>query len=211
MLEWEILASKIVERLALYWVKYISAFGGDPTKVTSYSSTFLRPHVTNANGTLASWGESAGAASVALQMVMNGGNTDGLFRAAFMESGSSIPVGGIIYGRKYYDALGYETGCSTTSDTLRCLREVPYETLLDAVNQSPGIFSYQSLVLGDIVLLTVPELMRYSADITQGSLFDTSVLNALTPQFKRLAAFQGDAVLQAPRRFLQNRSGEQNL
>lgn len=30
----------------------------------------------------------------------------------------------------------------------------------------------------------------YPTDITAGSPFDTSILNALTPQFKRIAAFQ---------------------
>lgn len=45
-------------------------------------------------------------------------------------------------------------------------------------------------------------LNEYPADITQGSPFGTSVLNALTPQFKRIAAFQGDAVFQGPRRWL---------
>lgn len=35
-----------------------------------------------------SWGESAGAISVALQMLANGGNTEGLFRGGFMQSGA---------------------------------------------------------------------------------------------------------------------------
>ena len=42
----------------------------------------------------------------------------------------------------------------------------------------------------------------YPADITQGSPFDTGILNAVTPQYKRIAAFQGDGVFQAPRRWL---------
>ncbi|KIJ12829.1 hypothetical protein PAXINDRAFT_117796 [Paxillus involutus ATCC 200175] len=247
------------QRLALYWVhRYICAFGGDPTKVTI-------------------WGQSAGAMSVGLQMVTNGGNPDGLFRAAFMESGSPLPLGDISLGQKYYDAIVSETGCSNVSDTLQCLREVPYETFLDAVNQSPGSFSNQSLLstwqpfvdgvfltdnpqklvqqgsvaevpfasgdcddegtlyslfailnittdiqleeyiqtylFPDATSTTIQELMQYyPANITQGSPFDTGVLNALTPQFKRIAAFQGDAVFQAPRRFfLQNRSGKQPL
>ena len=51
----------------------------------------------------------------------------------------------------------------------------------------------------------------YPADITQGSPFDTGVLNAFTPEFKRLAAVLGDFVFQAPRRFfLQNRSSKQS-
>ncbi|KAF8835874.1 alpha beta-hydrolase [Paxillus ammoniavirescens] len=246
------------QRLALYWIqKYICAFGGDPTKVTI-------------------WGESAGAVSVGLHMVTNNGNPDGLFRAAFMQSGSLLPVDDISQGQKYYDALVSETGCSSAPDTLQCLREAPYEALLDAVNQSPSLFSYQSLILTwqprvDGVFITdnpqklvqrgsvanvpfvngncddegtlfsfstlnittdtqfqeyvhsywfpeapptaIQELMGfYSANISEGSPFDTGALNAITPQFKRIAAFQGDVIFQAPRRLLlQHRSGKQPL
>jgi hypothetical protein len=50
----------------------------------------------------------------------------------------------------------------------------------------------------------------YPNDITAGSPFDTGILDALSPQFKRIAAFQGDGVFQAPRRFFQqSRSGKQ--
>ena len=53
-------------------------------------------------------------------------------------------------------------------------------------------------------------LALYPADITQGSPFDTGILNAITPEFKRLASMQGDLVFQAPRRFfLQNRADKQ--
>lgn len=76
-------------------------------------------------------------------MITNGGNPEGLFRAAFMESGSPIPVGDITHGQPYYDAFVNQTGCSTSSDTLQCLREVPYDTLMTAVNNAPFIFSYQ--------------------------------------------------------------------
>jgi carboxylesterase type B len=236
------------QREAFRWVqKYISQFGGDPTKVTI-------------------WGESAGAISAALHMVSNGGNTEGLFRAAFMESGAPIPVGDITNGQKYYDSIVADTGCSGAADTLACLRTVPYATLKSAINQTPGIFAYQSLNLAwlprtDGVFLTdnpqtlvqqgqvanIPyitgncddegtlfslstlnittdaEVLNYiktdffpgitdaqlnqlatlyPSDITQGSPFDTGILNAITPQFKRIAAFQGDGVFQAPRRWL---------
>ena len=90
-----------------------------------------------------SWGESAGAISVSLQMLTNGGNTEGLFRGAIMESGSPIPVGDISHGQKYYDSLVQQTGCKGTSDTLACLRTVPFDTLHRAVNTIPGVFSYQ--------------------------------------------------------------------
>ncbi|KAJ3801933.1 Alpha/Beta hydrolase protein [Lentinula aff. detonsa] len=246
------------QREAFRWVqKYIGAFGGDPTKVTI-------------------WGESAGAISAALQMVTNGGNTEGLFRAAFMQSGSPIPVGDITDGQAYYDDLVEATGCSGSDDTLNCLRGVDYSVLKAAVDATPGIFAYQALNLawlpradgvflpddpqklvqqGQVAAIPIvngdcddegtlfslsslndttqsdlatyvqtvflPDisdsdlaelLTQYPADITQGSPFDTSILNAITPEYKRIAAFQGDAVFQAPRRFfLQSLSGKQSI
>jgi acetylcholinesterase len=52
----------------------------------------------------------------------------------------------------------------------------------------------------------------YPSDPTDGSPFNTSVLNEITPQYKRIAAFQGDVVFQAPRRwFLEHLSGKQKL
>ncbi|KAG5645458.1 hypothetical protein DXG03_006003 [Asterophora parasitica] len=208
-------------------------------------------------------------------MVANNGNTEGLFRAGFMQSGSPIPVADISQGQKYYDAIISKTGCSGSADTLACLRTVPYKNLKAAINQSPGIFAYQSLnlawlpradgtfltdnpqklvqegkvanipfITGDCddegtlfslstlnvttdakfrtylkenFLRTVPDadidklLKLYPSDITQGSPYDTGILNALTPQFKRIASFLGDGVFQAPRRFfLDQRSGKQN-
>jgi acetylcholinesterase len=41
----------------------------------------------------------------------------------------------------------------------------------------------------------------YPDDVTQGSPFDTGTANAITPEFKRIAAIQGDLIFQAPRRF----------
>ena len=50
----------------------------------------------------------------------------------------------------------------------------------------------------------------YPADPAVGSPFDTGNANAIGPQYKRLAAIQGDLVFQAPRRFfLEHRSGRQ--
>jgi len=42
----------------------------------------------------------------------------------------------------------------------------------------------------------------YPDDPTQGSPFNTGTANAITPEFKRIAALQGDKTFQATRRFL---------
>ncbi|KAH9936513.1 sterol esterase [Fomitopsis serialis] len=41
----------------------------------------------------------------------------------------------------------------------------------------------------------------YPSDISEGAPYDTGLLWALTPEFKRLASFQGDWLWQAPRRY----------
>ncbi|KAF8971827.1 alpha beta-hydrolase [Flammula alnicola] len=119
------------QRLALQWVnKYIHAFGGDGSKVTI-------------------WGQSSGAISVSLHMLTNGGNSEGLFRAGFMQSGAPLPIGNITKGtgQTFYDVLTADTGCSTSSDTLACLRALPFSILKAAVDNTPSFFSYQSLAL----------------------------------------------------------------
>ncbi|KAJ6570994.1 Alpha/Beta hydrolase protein [Mycena vulgaris] len=68
----------------------ITTFGGDPTKVIMYA-----PHP--------------------LRMPFKPrGDTEGLFRGGFMQSGSPIPVGPVgpvENGQKYYDAIVDKTGC----------------------------------------------------------------------------------------------------
>ena len=76
-------------------------------------------------------------------MLAYDGNTEGLFHGAFMQSGAPIPSGDLTNGQGEYDDLVANTNCSSASDTLDCLRHVPFETLRDAVNMSPGIASYK--------------------------------------------------------------------
>ncbi|KAI9442989.1 Alpha/Beta hydrolase protein [Lactarius indigo] len=167
------------QRLALKWVQtYISEFGGDPSKVTI-------------------WGESAGAISVAHHMLTNGGNNEGLFRGAIMQSGGPIPVGDIENGQRYYDFMVEKTGCTKASDTLDCLRKVPYATYKKAMDDSPNFFAYQGLVLAwlprvDGVFLTEPTqhsvvrgnvanvpMIAGNCD-DEGSLFSISTINITT-------------------------------
>lgn len=90
-----------------------------------------------------SWGDSAGSVSVGFHMVANNGNNEGLFRGAFMQSGSPLPVGDMANGQPYFDAIVAETGCGAAADKLECLRTVPYANLTAAMNASPGSYSYQ--------------------------------------------------------------------
>lgn len=101
------------QRLAMQWVnKHISAFGGDPAKVTI-------------------WGESAGAYSVGDHIAAYNGDNKGLFRAAILESGSAVgaPLNGTDWYQHMYDNLADSVGCADAENTLQCLRDVPYETI----------------------------------------------------------------------------------
>lgn len=89
-----------------------------------------------------SWGESAGAASVASHMIMNGGDPEGLFHAGFMQSGSVFPTGDITMGQADQDDILEQTDCLGAEDVLQCLRGVEFSVLKAAMDKSRPVTSY---------------------------------------------------------------------
>jgi acetylcholinesterase len=139
----------------LKWIqKYISAFGGDPSKVTMSVHYLVCGSSSVSLSFYDSWGESSGAISVALHMLVNKGDHEGLFRGAIMQSGGPIPVGDIEHGQQYYDTLVKSAGCDKSPDTLECLRNIPYERFKYAMDDSPHFLAHQ---VGQIMLVTVED------------------------------------------------------
>ncbi|CAJ2509146.1 Uu.00g141720.m01.CDS01 [Anthostomella pinea] len=98
------------QRKALEWVqKYISRFGGDPDHVVL-------------------GGDSAGAASISLQMAAFGGRDDHLFDAAAAESVSFATVLTIKESQYQYDNLAIQAGC-VAANSLACLKSKTAEEL----------------------------------------------------------------------------------
>ncbi|XHF98944.1 hypothetical protein AWENTII_002470 [Aspergillus wentii] len=153
------------QRNAMRWVKQnIKAFGGDPEKITI-------------------WGESAGAYSVGAHLVTNGGDNEGLFRAAIMESGNAVgpPYNGTEWHQPMYDQIVNLTGCFNSTDTLQCLREVPYESLYKVAYQGSEWFAtidgtfikeYPQISYSEGKIAKVPILLGANTD--EGTSFGTT-------------------------------------
>ncbi|KAJ9631956.1 hypothetical protein H2203_000357 [Taxawa tesnikishii (nom. ined.)] len=128
------------QRKALQWVqKYISKFGGNPKHVVM-------------------GGDSAGAASVNLQLTAYGGRNDNLFHATAAESQSFAAIRNISECQYQYDNLVIRTGCASESDTLACLRSLN-ATFLQQENintpfpgaQNPPLYMYSPVLDYDFV------------------------------------------------------------
>ncbi|KAI1361546.1 vacuolar triacylglycerol lipase [Xylaria arbuscula] len=127
------------QRKALEWVhKYISSFGGDPNHVVL-------------------GGDSAGAASISLQMAAYGGKSTNLFHAAAAESISFATVLTVDESQYLYDNFAIAAGCAGNS-SLACLRSKTAAEL-QAVNKGipyPGtttspLYAWNPVIDGDLI------------------------------------------------------------
>jgi len=149
------------QRKALEWVqKYITAFGGDPNHVVI-------------------GGDSAGAASVALQLSAYGGRNDNLFHAAAAESVSFATVLTPAESQYQYNNFTRAVGCDKAdpSTSLACLRSKSAAEL-EAQNfniPSPGqteppLYMFNPTLDGDIITD-----LTYTA-FAQGKFIDVPVI-----------------------------------
>ncbi|KAJ9425033.1 Alpha/Beta hydrolase protein [Fusarium oxysporum] len=94
------------QRFLLNWIqKHIEEFGGDPEHVILH-------------------GESAGAGSVALQLVAYGGKDEGLFAGAIAESTFMPGIPNPDDLQYQFDRVVNATDCADADDTLKCLRGI---------------------------------------------------------------------------------------
>ncbi|KAG5654307.1 hypothetical protein H0H81_004726 [Sphagnurus paluster] len=216
------------QREALRWIqKYIGAFGGDPTKVTiwgeSAGAISVGLHMVANNGNaegLFRGGFMQSGSPIPVGDITNGQKYYDALVSQTGCSGSSLNLAWIpradgifltdtpqkLVQQGKVANIPFVTGDCDDEGTLFSLSTLNITTEAQLKNYIQNTF------LPGITSAEVDQLAKlYPDSLIEGSPFDTGLLNVLSPQFKRIAAFQGDGVFQAPRRFfLQQRSGKQN-
>lgn len=128
------------QRKAMEWVqRHIGEFGGNNCHVVLS-------------------GDSAGAASINLQLTAYGGRDDKLFHATAAESQSFATINTVSESQFMYDNLSIRANCASSEDTLACLRALTADDL-QMVNfntpfpgaQGPPLYMYGPTLDNDFI------------------------------------------------------------
>lgn len=152
------------QRVALQWVHdHIASFGGDP-------------------GHVVIGGDSAGAGSVTLQLAAYNGRNDNLFQASIAESQSFGALRTVDESQYQYDALVKRTNCTSTNDTLSCLRALDITTLQtqNLIDQFPNTNT------------SVQPLFAYNPTLDHDFIADYTLNLFNSGRFVKLPAIYGD-------------------
>ncbi|KAG7382992.1 hypothetical protein PHYPSEUDO_004171 [Phytophthora pseudosyringae] len=129
---------------AFEWVqKYISTFGGNPDDVTAV-------------------GFSAGGSQVMFQMTRFGGRAPQLFHKAYVMSPGYVPGAGHHHAEQFWQNVSSSVGCD--GGHLDCMREVPFDDLVNASNTIVDDYTYQMQPRVDGFI--IPD--TYEANLYQG-------------------------------------------
>jgi acetylcholinesterase len=94
--------------------------------------------------------------SVGSHLISNGGDNEGLYRAAILESGGATvdAYNGTDYYQPLYDSVVSTLNCSEAYDTVDCLRHIPYTDLyntLSDIGSSIYRFDYMPIIDGKLL------------------------------------------------------------